>query len=134
MLSKFDLSFLIVDDFEASLRMMKSLLRQLGYKNIHTCNNGEEALELLNSMTVDVIITDWDMPKVSGFELLAWVRTHDIYEGIPVIMLTAQSDAESVMRALDAGAADYIVKPFTPLIFEEKIEIAVNKKLGSAGL
>ncbi len=113
---------LVVDDFSTMRRIVKNILRQLGFENIVEADDGETAVSKLESERIDFIISDWNMPKMSGLELLKWVRSHDEFKDLPFLMVTAEAQKENVLEAVKAKVSNYIVKPFTAETLSEKIE------------
>lgn len=117
---------LVVDDFSTMRRIVKNILRQLGFENIIEADDGESAVRKLESERVDFIVSDWNMPKMSGLELLKWVRSHDEFKDMPFLMVTAEAQKENVLEAVKAKVSNYIVKPFTAETLSEKIEKIFN--------
>ncbi len=113
---------LVVDDFATMRKIIKNLLTQLGYKNIFEADDGTTALELLKSDKFDFIISDWNMPKMSGLELLKTAKADENLKTIPFMMVTAEALKENIIAAIQAGANDYIVKPFNAETLEGKIK------------
>lgn len=113
---------LVVDDFATMRRIIKNILRQLGYENILEADDGLAALDVLRSDKVDFIISDWNMPRMSGIELLKAVRTTEEWKDTPFLMVTAEGQKENVIEAVKAKVSNYIVKPFTPETLSEKIK------------
>lgn len=119
---------LVVDDFSTMRRIVKNILRQLGFENIVEADDGETAVRKLESERIDFVVSDWNMPKMSGLELLKWVRAHDEFKDMPFLMVTAEAQKENVLEAVKAKVSNYIVKPFTAETLAEKIEkIFVDK-------
>ena len=119
---------LVVDDFATMRRIVKNVLRQLGFENITEADDGETAVRKLESERIDFIVSDWNMPKMSGLELLKWVRAHDEFKDLPFLMVAAEAQKENVLEAVKAKVSNYIVKPFTADTLAEKIEkIFVDK-------
>jgi two-component system chemotaxis response regulator CheY len=117
-----DMKVLVVDDFPTMRRIIKNLLKQLGFQHIEEAEDGQNALNLLNEEPYDFVVTDWNMPKMSGIDLLRNIRAHTKYKGTPVLMVTAESDKEYILEAIQAGVNNYIVKPFTAETLKDKIE------------
>ncbi len=107
-----NMQILVVDDYKTMLRILKNLLKQLGFHNVDTAMDGAEALRKLNLSKFDFIISDWNMEPMTGIELLRQVRANEQLKHIPFIMITAESKAENVIAAQQAGVSNYIVKPF----------------------
>ncbi len=113
---------LVVDDFATMRRIVKGVLKQLGFKEIIEAEDGTAALEELRKENIGLIISDWNMPKMTGLDLLKAVRSDDSLKNIPFIMVTAEGQKENVLEAVQAGVSNYIVKPFTPETMSEKLE------------
>lgn len=117
-----DMKVLIVDDFATMRRIVKNILVQLGYKNIVEADDGSTAVELLKQEKIDMIISDWNMPKMTGLDLLKHVRADDDLKDIPFIMVTAEAQQDNIILAVKAKVSQYIVKPFTAETLGEKID------------
>lgn len=113
---------LIVDDYKTMLRIVRGLLNQLGFNNIDEATDGTAALQLINQKQYGLIISDWNMEPMSGFELLQKVRGAEKTRMLPFIMVTAESKTENVILAKQAGVSNYIVKPFNADTLKGKIE------------
>ncbi|MCP3923576.1 MAG: response regulator [Desulfobacterales bacterium] len=113
---------LIVDDFATMRRIMRNILKQLGYSNISEADDGTTALEELKKTNYDVIISDWNMPKMTGLELLKIVRADASYKAVPFLMVTAEAQKQNVIEAVQAGVSNYVVKPFTAEAISEKLK------------
>lgn len=120
------MKILVVDDFATMRRIVKNILVQLGYKNIVEADDGTTAVEILKQEKVDMIISDWNMPKMTGLELLKHVRADADLANIPFLMVTAEAQQDNIILAVKAKVSQYIVKPFTAETLGEKI----NKILG----
>jgi two-component system, chemotaxis family, chemotaxis protein CheY len=117
------IKFLIVDDSVTMRRIVVNSLRNLGYASFVEANDGREALEKLSAdREINFIITDWNMPVVSGLELVKSIRSSAVMENLPVLMVTTRGVKEDIIEALQARVNNYIVKPFTPVVLKEKIE------------
>lgn len=127
-----DMKVLIVDDFSTMRRIIKNLLRELGFTNSIEADDGATALPILKSGGVDFLITDWNMPNMPGIELLRQVRSDEALKHIPVMMVTAEASREQIVQAAGAGVNGYIVKPFTAQVLQEKIE-QIFERVESAG-
>ena len=115
------MNILVVDDFATMRRIVKNILKQLGYENIHEADDGTSALEVLKREKIDFIISDWNMPQMSGIELLKTVRATEAWKDLPFLMVTAEGQKENVIEAVKNKVNNYIVKPFTPETLMEKI-------------
>jgi len=107
-----NMPILIVDDYKTMLRIIRNLLRQLGFTNIDEATDGSQALQKLRQASFDLIISDWNMEPMTGLQLLREVRADAKLKHIPFIMVTAESKSENVIAAKEAGVSNYIVKPF----------------------
>jgi two-component system chemotaxis response regulator CheY len=119
---------LAVDDFPTMRRIVKTLLRQLGYTNISEAEDGQAALAKLQQERFDLVLLDWNMPRMTGLELLKAIRSDDSLRDIPVVMITAEGRKEDVLEAVKAGVNNFIVKPFTAETLEEKLKKVLEKK------
>ena len=117
-----NMKILIVDDFSTMRRIIRNMLRQLGYNNIVEAEDGAEALSLLHREKVDFVISDWNMPNMSGLDLLKAIRADDNLKPLPVLLVTAEALKENVVEALKAGVNNYVIKPFTAETLKEKID------------
>lgn len=117
---------LVVDDFATMRRIVKGVLKQLGFDHIVEAEDGSMAMDTLKKEEIGLIVSDWNMPKMTGLDLLRAVRGDDGLKGIPFIMVTAEGLKENVLEAVKLGVTNYIVKPFTPEGFSEKIQAALN--------
>jgi two-component system chemotaxis response regulator CheY len=113
---------LTVDDMATMRKIIKSLLNQLGYTNVDEAENGKEALVKLKQNKYDLVLLDWNMPEMDGITLLQEIRKDPQLKDIPVIMVTAEAKKENVLLAIQSGANNYIVKPFTAETLKEKLE------------
>ncbi len=118
-----DIKILSVDDFSTMRRIIKNILRQLGYNNVIEAEDGLSALHKLRQEKIDFIITDWNMPNMNGLELLKTIRADEKLKHIPVLMVTAEALKDNVLQAVQAGVNSYIIKPFSPETLKEKMEI-----------
>ncbi|MEW6426829.1 MAG: response regulator [Thermodesulfobacteriota bacterium] len=116
-----DMRILVVDDFATMRRIVKNILTQLGFKNIIEADDGTTALKVLQESKIDLIISDWNMPKMTGLELLKRVRAEAAWTKIPFIMVTAEAQQDNIILAVKARVSQYIVKPFTADTLGEKI-------------
>ena len=113
---------LVVDDFASMRKIIKGLLKQIGFQNIEEADDGSTALEKLKIGEFDLVICDWNMPKVPGIEVLKAVRNDPRLKDLPFLMVTAEAKKDNVMEAVKAGVNQYIVKPFTAETLQKKIE------------
>lgn len=116
------MKILIVDDFSTMRRIIKNLLRDLGFNNTQEADDGNTALPILQAGGIDFLITDWNMPGMQGIDLLKAVRADAELSTLPVLMVTAETKREQIIEAAQAGVNGYIVKPFTAATLKEKIE------------
>lgn len=112
---------LVVDDFATMRRIIRNILRQLGYEDVDEADDGNTALAKLRTGKFDFVITDWNMPNMNGLELVRALRVDAALRKMPVLMVTAEAMKENIVEAVKAGIDNYIVKPFTPEIMKEKI-------------
>jgi len=117
---------LVVDDFATMRRIVRGVLKQLGFENIVEAEDGSIALDTLKKEEIGLIVSDWNMPNMNGLDLLKAVRGDNGLKGIPFIMVTAEGLKENVLEAVKVGVTNYIVKPFTPEAFSEKILAALS--------
>ncbi|HEX8948858.1 MAG TPA: chemotaxis response regulator CheY [Dissulfurispiraceae bacterium] len=130
----FGIKVLVVDDFPTMRRIVKNLLKQLGFEHIDEAEDGVQALGKLKGGNYGLVVSDWNMPNMEGIELLKKVRTESGINEIPFLMVTAEAEKEKVIEAIKAGVDNYIVKPFTAEILKEKLEkIAEKRKSLKAG-
>jgi len=117
-----NMKILIVDDFSTMRRIIKNLLRDLGFTNTQEADDGNTALPMLRGGDFDFLITDWNMPGMSGIDLLREVRNDEKLAALPVLMVTAEAKRDQIIEAAKAGVNGYVVKPFTAQALKEKIE------------
>ena len=127
-----DLKFLIVDDFSTMRRIVRGLLKEIGYVNAEEAEDGSVALNMLKNGKFDFVVSDINMPVMNGFELLSAVKADDTLKHLPVLMVTAEARKEDIVRAAKDGAAGYIVKPFTKATLEEKVQKIMQKLAATA--
>ncbi|MFL6661575.1 MAG: chemotaxis response regulator CheY [Rhizobacter sp.] len=127
-----DMKFLIVDDFSTMRRIVRGLLKEIGYNNAEEAEDGAVALNMLRNAKYDFVVSDINMPNMNGFELLAEVKKDEGLKHIPVLMVTAEARKEDIVRAAQDGAAGYIVKPFTKATLEEKVQKIMQKMTAAA--
>lgn len=118
------IAILIVDDQQPMRKTIAYILRQLGFKNLNFAEDGEGAWEIINNDPVDLVLLDWNMPRMSGLELLERIRRSERFAKLPVVMITAEANEEHVVTAIGAGVTNYVVKPFTPDVLARKIREA----------
>jgi two-component system chemotaxis response regulator CheY len=116
------LRVLVVDDFATMRQLVKNFLHELGYSDVQEANDGTTALPILKGGGIDILVTDWNMPGMSGLELIRKVRADPQLEKLPVLMVTAEARYELIKEALNAGVNGYVVKPFTAKSLQECIE------------
>jgi len=117
-----DMKILVVDDFSTMRRIIKNLLRDLGFTNTDEADDGNTALPMLQTGKYDFLVTDWNMPGMTGIELLQNVRADDNLKTMPVLMVTAEAKRDQIVAAAQAGVNGYVVKPFTAAVLKEKID------------
>ncbi|HEX8963263.1 MAG TPA: chemotaxis response regulator CheY [Rhodocyclaceae bacterium] len=123
------LKFLVVDDFSTMRRIVRNLLKELGFLNVEEAEDGAVALARLKSGGVDFVVSDWNMPNMDGLTLLQSVRADPALKHLPVLMITAEAKKENIIAAAQAGASGYIVKPFTAATLNEKM-VKIFEKMG----
>jgi two-component system chemotaxis response regulator CheY len=126
------MKFLIVDDFSTMRRIVRGLLKEIGYNNADEAEDGSVALNMLKNAKYDFVVSDLNMPVMNGFELLSAVKADDTLKHLPVLMVTAEARKEDIVRAAKDGAAGYIVKPFTKATLEEKVQKIMQKLAATA--
>lgn len=120
---------LVVDDFSTMRRIVKNVLKQLGFETIDEAEDGQQAFSKLQGGGYGFMVTDWNMPNLDGFELLKKVRADAALKDLPILMVTAEAEKDKVILAIQAGVNNYIVKPFTAEVFKEKMD-KIFEKLG----
>ena len=123
------MKFLVVDDFSTMRRIVRNLLKELGFTNVDEAEDGLIALQKLNTLPFDFVVTDWNMPNMDGLTLLQKIRATPSLKHLPVLMITAEAKKENIIAAAQAGASGYIVKPFTAATRSEKLE-KIFEKMG----
>ena len=124
-----DTRFLVVDDFSTMRRIVRNLLKELGFVHVQEAEDGVEALKKLRSDAFDFVVTDWNMPNMSGIDLIRAIRADAKLKSLPVLMVTAEAKRENIIEAAQAGASGYVVKPFTAATLDEKLKkIFLNMK------
>ena len=119
--------FLVVDDFSTMRRIVRNLLKELGYTNVDEAEDGIQALVKLRSDKYDFVVSDWNMPNMDGLTMLKQIRSDEILSKLPVLMVTAEAKKENIIEAAKAGASGYVVKPFTAATLEEKLSKIFEK-------
>lgn len=116
------MKFLVVDDFSTMRRIVRNLLKELGFVNVQEAEDGAQALSMLRiSGDFDFVVTDWNMPNMTGIELLKAIRSDPSLKHLPVLMVTAEAKRENIIEAAQSGASGYVVKPFTAGTLDEKL-------------
>ncbi|WP_425413966.1 chemotaxis response regulator CheY [Saccharospirillum impatiens] len=116
------MKILVVDDFSTMRRIVKNLLRDLGFSNTHEADDGNTAWPMLQNGDFDFVVTDWNMPGMTGIDLLKKIRADERLKSTPVLMVTAEAKRDQIVAAAQAGVNGYVVKPFTAAALKEKIE------------
>ena len=124
-----DMKFLIVDEFSTMRRIVRGLLKELGYNNADEAEDGQVALNMLKNGNFQFVVSDINMPNMNGFQLLAEIKKDESLKHLPVLMVTAEARKEDIIQAAQGGAAGYIVKPFTKATLEDKLN-NIFKKMG----
>lgn len=124
-----NIAFLVVDDFPTMRRIVRSLLKELGFNNVEEAEDGQEALTKLKGGGFDFVVADWNMPNLDGMEMLKQIRADPDLSKLPVLMVTAEAKKENIIAAAQAGASGYVVKPFTAATLDEKLN-KIFEKLG----
>ena len=128
-MSDLNIKILVVDDFSTMRRIVKNLLKQLGFINIEEAEDGAQAYTKLKNGGYGFVVSDWNMPNLDGLGLVKKVRADDELKDIPILMVTAEAEKEKVVAAIQAGVNNYIVKPFTGEILKEKMD-KIFERLG----
>lgn len=115
------MKFLVVDDFSTMRRIVRNLLKELGYTNVDEAEDGVQALTKLRSDKYDFVVSDWNMPNMDGLTMLKQIRADEALSKLPVLMVTAEAKRENIIEAAKAGASGYVVKPFTAATLDEKL-------------
>ncbi len=116
-----NMKILVVDDMSTMRRIVKNILKHLGFNNLEEAENGQEALTKLKADTYGFVVSDWNMPVMMGIDMLRAIRADEKLKKIPVLMVTAEAQKENLMEAVQAGVSNYVVKPFTAETMQEKI-------------
>ncbi|MFT5713041.1 MAG: two-component system chemotaxis response regulator CheY [Glaciecola sp.] len=123
------MKILVVDDFSTMRRIIKNLLKDLGFTNVQEADDGTTALPMLVRGDFDFVVTDWNMPGMQGIDLLRAIRANDNLKHLPVLMVTAEAKKEQIVAAAQAGVNGYVIKPFTAATLKEKLE-KIFQRLG----
>jgi two-component system chemotaxis response regulator CheY len=121
-MSNENIKFLIVDDFSTMRRIVRNLLKELGYTNVDEAENGQLGLNMLKKGSYNFVVSDWNMPVMDGLEMLKSIRLDPELAHLPVLMVTAEAKKENIIAAAQAGASGYVVKPFTAATLDEKLK------------
>lgn len=124
----FNQKVLVVDDFMTMRKIIRNVLKEIGFNHIYEADTGAAALTLLQSDKICLVLTDWNMPTMTGLELLQRIRSEPASKDIPVLMVTAEGQKENILDAIKAGADNFVVKPFTAETIREKIEQIFKKR------
>ncbi len=124
--------FLVVDDFSTMRRIVRNLLKELGYTNVDEAEDGVMAMAKLRADAFDFVVSDWNMPNMDGLTMLQQIRADPALAKLPVLMVTAEAKRENIIAAAQAGASGYVVKPFTAATLDEKLN-KIFEKLEKAG-
>lgn len=124
-----NMKILVVDDFSTMRRIIKNLLKDLGFANIQEADDGNTALPMLNQGDFDFVVTDWNMPGMQGIDLLRAIRADEKLKHLPVLMVTAEAKKEQIVAAAQAGVNGYVIKPFTAGTLKQKLE-KIFERLG----
>ena len=127
-----DLKFLVVDDFSTMRRIVRGLLKDMGCHNVEEAEDGVQALAKLKAGPFDFVVSDINMPNMTGFDLLKAIKADEALKSLPVLMVTAEARKEDIVLAAKSGAAGYIVKPFTKATLEEKVQKIMQKLAATA--
>jgi two-component system chemotaxis response regulator CheY len=127
---KKDIKILVVDDFSTMRRIIKNLLRDLGFNNVVEADDGKTALPILQQGGVQFLVTDWNMPGMTGIDLVRAVRADPKLAGMPILMVTAEAKRDQIIAAAQAGVNGYVIKPFTAAVLKEKID-KIFQRIGS---
>lgn len=127
-----NMKFLVVDDFSTMRRIVRNLLKELGYSNVEEAEDGVVALSKLKGGDFEFVVSDWNMPNMDGLTMLKTIRADPQLQSLPVLMVTAEAKKENIIAAAQAGANGYVVKPFTAATLDEKLS-KIFEKLEKAG-
>jgi two-component system, chemotaxis family, chemotaxis protein CheY len=118
-----NMKVLIVDDFATMRKIVRNVLKQIGFTNMTEADNGKNALKILKKENIDLILCDWNMPEMPGIDLLKAIKSDDDLKNIPFVMVTAEAQKDNIIEAVKAGVNSYIVKPFSAETVNEKLNI-----------
>lgn len=129
------MKILVVDDFSTMRRIVRNLLVELGFSNplIQEADDGEGAIAMLRTQPFDLVVTDWNMPNMTGIDLLRAIRAEASLKGLPVLMVTAENNRDQIIAAAQAGVNGYIVKPFTAITLQEKLT-KIFERIAASGV
>jgi len=116
-----NMKILVVDDMSTMRRIVKNIMKQLGFANVEEAENGQDALDKLRAEPYGFVVSDWNMPVMTGIDMLRAIRADEKLKSIPVLMVTAEAQKENLVEAIQAGVSNYIVKPFTAEVLQEKM-------------
>jgi len=122
-----NMKFLVVDDFSTMRRIVRNLLKELGYTNVEEAEDGQIGLNKLKGGDFEFVVSDWNMPNMDGLTMLQQIRADDELKHLPVLMVTAEAKKENIIAAASAGASGYVVKPFTAATLDEKLSKIFEK-------
>ena len=126
------IKILVVDDFPTMRRIVRNLLKELGFENVDEAEDGQVALDKLRGGSFEFVVSDWNMPNLDGLEMLKQIRADPAMAKLPVLMVTAEAKKENIIAAAQAGANGYVVKPFTAATLDEKLS-KIFEKLEKVG-
>lgn len=121
------INVLVVDDYKTMVRIVRNLLEQLGFRNIDEATDGPTALSLIRSKEYGLVLSDWNMQPMTGIEILRTVRAEERTRELPFVMVTAEAKTENVVAARQAGASNYIIKPFTLAVLKQKLTAVLGE-------
>lgn len=121
-MADFNARILVVDDFSTMRRIVRGILKRLGYRDIDEAEDGQSALKMLKQVPYQLVICDWNMPVMTGLDLLKAVRADEELKSIPFLMVTAEAKKENILAAIQAGVSNYVVKPFTEEVLSKKLD------------
>ena len=127
-----NMHILVVDDFSTMRRIVRNLLKEIGFANVDEAEDGQVALNKLRAGAFEFVVSDLNMPNMNGFELLRQIRADDKLKSLPVLLVTAEAKKEDIVTAAQIGASGYIVKPFTKATLEEKVQKILQKLMAAA--